>query len=130
MKINILKLIIYLYYLSLIILLIIYLFPGSIIGYLLYEDLGKQPSLINNPIGTSINHFFYFCYLSFLGLIFNLNERKFINSFLFLLVISILLELLHFFIPNRAFELNDLLANSMGVISIFVLLKLKKKFTL
>ena len=130
MKINILNLIIYLYYLSLIILLIIYLFPGSIIGYLLYEDLSKQPSLINNPIGTSINHFFYFSYLSFLGLIFNLNEKKFINSFLFLLIISILLELLHFFIPSRAFELNDLLANSMGVLSIFVLFKLKKKFTL
>tara|TARA_B100000767_G_scaffold100608_1_gene96544 strand:- start:777 stop:1169 length:393 start_codon:yes stop_codon:yes gene_type:complete len=129
MKNNILKLIIYLYYLSLVLLLLIYLFPGSIIGYLLYGNLGKQPNLINNPIGTTINHFFYFFYLTFLGLIYNSNEKKFINSFLFLFILSFFLELLHFFIPNRAFELNDLLANITGVVSIFFLLTLKKIFT-
>ena len=128
MKKSILKSLIYLYYLSLVILLIIYLFPGSVIGYLLYGDLGKQPSLIISSIGTSINHFFYFFYLTFLGLIYNLSERKFINSILFLFVLSFFLELLHFFIPNRAFELNDLLANIIGVISTFFLFKLKKKF--
>ena len=129
MKNNILKSIIYLYYLSLVVLLFIYLFPGSIIGYLLYGDLGKQPNLVNNPIGTSINHFFYFSYLSLLGLIYNLSEKKFINSFLFLSILSFFLELLHFFTPNRVFELNDLLANIVGVISVFLLFKLKKIFT-
>ena len=128
MKNNILKSIKYLYYLSLVVLLIIYLFPGSIIGYFLYGDLSKQPSLIENPIGTSINHFFYFFYLSFLGLIYNLNKKKIINSFLFLFALSIFLELLHFYIPNRSFELNDLLANIVGVVSIFFLFALKKIF--
>jgi len=129
MKNNIFKSFVYLYYLSLVVLLIIYLFPGSIIGYLLYGDLGKQPNFVNNPIGTSINHFFYFSYLTFLGLIYNLGERKFINSFLFLFILSFFLELLHFFIPNRAFELNDLLANIIGVLSILFLFILKKIFT-
>ena len=129
MKNNILKLIKYLYYLSLVILLLIYLFPGSIIGYLLYGNLGKQPNIISNPIGTSINHFFYFFYLTFLGIIYNLIERKFINSFLFLFSLSFFLELLHFFIPNRAFELKDLLANIVGVVSIFILFTFKKIFT-
>ena len=129
MKNNIFKSFVYLYYLSLVVLLIIYLFPGSIIGYLLYGDLGKQPNFVNNPIGTSINHFFYFSYLTFLGLIYNLGERKFINSFLFLFILSFFLELLHFFIPNRAFELNDLLANIIGVLSILLLFTLKKIFT-
>ena len=129
MKNNILKFIMYLYYLSLVVLLIIYLYPGSIIGYLLYADLGKQPSLINNPIGTAINHFFYFFYLTFLGLIYNLREKKFINGFFFLFFLSLFLELLHFFIPNRAFELNDLLANIIGVLSILLLFTLKKIFT-
>ena len=129
MKNNILKSIMYLYYLSLVVLLIIYLYPGSIIGYLLYADLGKQPSLINNPIGTAINHFFYFFYLTFLGLIYNLREKKFINGFFFLFLLSFFLELLHFFIPNRAFELNDLLANIIGVLSILFLFTLKKIFT-
>ena len=129
MKNNILKSIMYLYYLSLVVLLIIYLYPGSIIGYLLYADLGKQPSLINNPIGTAINHFFYFFYLTFLGLIYNLREKKFINGFFFLFFLSFFLELLHFFIPNRDFELNDLLANIVGVVSILFLFTLKKFFT-
>ena len=129
MKNNILKSIMYLYYLSLVVLLIIYLYPGSIIGYLLYADLGKQPSLINNPIGTAINHFFYFFYLTFLGLIYNLREKKFINGFFFLFLLSFFLELIHFFIPNRAFELNDLLANIIGVLSILFLFTLKKIFT-
>ena len=129
MKNNILKSIMYLYYLSLVVLLIIYLYPGSIIGYLLYADLGKQPSLVNNPLGTAINHFFYFFYLTFLGLIYNLREKKFINGFFFLFLLSFFLELLHFFIPNRAFELNDLLANIIGVLSILFLFTLKKFFT-
>ena len=129
MKNYIFKFITCLYYLSLVILLIIYLFPGSIIGYLLYGDSSKQPSLINNPIGTSINHFFYFFYLTFLGLVYNLNRKKFINSFLFILILSFSLELLHFVIPNRAFELNDLLANIAGVTGIFFLFKLKKNFS-
>ena len=63
MKNNVLKMIKYLYYFSLIVLLILYLFPGSLIGYLLYGDFGKQPDLIPNPIGTSINHALAFLYL-------------------------------------------------------------------
>ena len=129
MKNNILKLFIYLYYLSLIVLLIIYLYPGSLVGYLFYGDLDKQPYFVKNPIGTSINHFFYFFYLTFLGIIYSSRKRKFINSFLFLFVLSLLLELLHFFIPNRAFEVSDLMANIAGVATILILFKLKKNFT-
>ena len=85
MKNNILKLIIYLYYLSLVFLVFIYLFPGSIISYLLYGDLVRQPNTIGDPmallqpvliikkvlylssvqLGTSINHFFFFFFLNF-----------------------------------------------------------------
>ncbi len=117
----------YLFYFSFITLLILYLFPGSLIGYFLYGDLGKQPDFISNPIGTSINHFVFFFYLSILGFIFRRNQRKFINSFSFLFLISIILELLHYFIPNRAFELNDLYANSAGVVLAFVVVRFIKK---
>jgi VanZ family protein len=130
MKNNIFRLVVYLYYLSLIVLLIIYLFPGSIIGYLMYGDLGKQPNLVDNPIGTSINHFFYFFYLTFLGIVYNSTKKKFINSFLLLFALSFLLELLHFLIPNRAFELSDLIANVIGVAGIFFFVKLKKNFNI
>ena len=117
----------YLFYFSFIILLILYLFPGSLIGYLLYGNLGKQPDFISNPIGTSINHLIFFFYLSILGFIFQINQKKFVNGFSFLFSISIILELLHYFIPNRAFELNDLYANSLGVMLAFLMLKFFKK---
>ena len=114
----------YLFYFSFIILLILYLFPGSLIGYFLYSNLGKQPDFISNLIGTSINHLVFFFYLSILGFIFRSNQKKFINSFSFLFLISIILELLHYSIPNRAFELNDLYANSLGVLLAYFILKL------
>ena len=117
----------YLFYFSFIILLILYLFPGSLIGYFLYGNLGIQPNFISNPIGTSINHLVFFFYLGFLGFLFRSNQKKLINSFSFLFFISIILELLHYFIPNRAFELNDLYANSLGVLLAYFILKLFKK---
>ena len=117
----------YLFYFSFIILLILYLFPGSLIGYFLYGNLGKQPDFFPNPIGTSINHLIFFFYLSILGFIFRSNQKKFINSFSFLFLISVILELSHHFIPNRAFELKDLYANSLGVMLAFLIFKFFKK---
>ncbi len=116
-----------LFYFSFIILLIIYLFPGSLIGFFLYGDLVKQPNFISNPIGTSINHLIFFFYLSILGFIFRIYQIKFINSLSFLFLISIILELSHYFIPNRAFELNDLYANSLGVLLANLIFKLFRK---
>ena len=117
----------YLFYFSFIILIIIYLFPGSLIGYILYGNLGRQPDFISNPFGTSINHLIFFFYLSILSFIFRSKQKKFINGFSFLFLISIILELSHYFIPNRAFEFNDIYANSLGVLLAYLILKLVKK---
>ena len=126
MKNNVLKLIEYLYYFSLAALFILYLFPGSLIGYLLYADLDKQPNLVDNPIGTSINHLFCFMYLSALAVICNLKQTQIFTNFYFIILISIFLEASHYIIPNRAFELYDLFANVAGVLMIFLLRKLIK----
>ena len=127
MKNYVLKLIKYLYYFSLIVLLILYLFPGSLIGYFLYEDLGKQPDLIPNPIGTSINHALAFLCLSTLGLISHIRDKRFKQTAIFLISLSIILELSHYFIPNRSFEFLDLFGNLLGVIlAIFLIIFYKK----
>ena len=126
MKNTIFQIIKYLYYFSITVLLIIYLFPGSLIGYFLYGDLGKQPDLISNPIGTSINHCIYFIWLTSLAIIIS-NKFKviFANTYLIFLL-SILLEISHLFIPNRAFEYYDLLANIAGVLVAIIFFKLLK----
>ena len=116
MKYNIFILFRYLYYLSLIILLILYLFPGSLIGYLLYGELGKQPNLISNPIGTSINHLIYFIWLSTSALALRAKHINLFNNIYLIFLFSVILELSHFIIPNRAFEYNDLFANMLGVL--------------
>ena len=115
------------YYFSLTALLILYLFPGSLIGYLLYGDFGKQPDLIPNPIGTSINHALAFFYLSILGLISYMRESSFKQTVIFLIALSIVLELFHSVVPNRSFQFLDLFANLFGtLIAIFIIIFYKK----
>ena len=127
MENNVLKMIKYLYYFSLIVLIIIYLFPGSLIGYLLYGDFGKQPDLIPNPIGTSINHALAFFYLSILGSISYMRDKSFNQILIFLISLSIILELSHYFIPNRSFEFLDLFGNLLGtLLAIFIIIFYKK----
>ena len=126
MKNYVLKLIKYLYYFSLIALFILYLLPGSLIGYLFYGDFGEQPDLISNPIGTSINHALAFLYLSMLGLISYMRDKRFNQNIIFLISLSIILELSHYVIPNRSFEFYDLLANIAGVLIVFLLKKIVK----
>ena len=118
----------FLYYLSVIVLFVLYLFPGSLIGYLLYEDLSKQPNLISNPAGTSINHFIYFIYISIIGLFGCLKDDNFKRVLIFLLFLSIILEVLHLVIPNRSFQYLDLIANFTGVLLGYCIIIIYKKW--
>ena len=131
MKNTILKLLKYIYYFSLVILFIIYLFPGSLIGYFLYGNLGQQPNLISNPIGTSINHLIFFSYITILALIIRPKVKNVFTNYKIILFISFILEILHFIIPNRAFELYDLMANIAGVVIVLLIysfIKWQKNF--
>jgi len=117
----------YLYYFSLIALLILYLFPGSLIGFFFYGDFGKQPNLIPNPIGTSINHALAFFYLSIFGLISYMRDKSFNQTIIFLISLSIILELSHYFISNRSFQFLDLFGNLLGtLLAIFIIIFYKK----
>ena len=121
MKNTIFKLTEHVYYFSLLVLLILYLFPGSLIGYLLYGNLGQQPNLISNPIGTSINHLIFFSYITILAMIVRLRVKNILTNYRFILFISCALEIFHLIIPNRAFEFYDLIANFVGVVIILLL---------
>ena len=124
-KISIIR---YLFYFSFIVLLILYLFPGSLIGYFLYGDFAKQPDLIPNPLGTSINHALAFLYLTILGLISYYNESSFTKVLIFLIALSLFSELSHLIIPNRSFQYLDILANFLGTLMAIVIIFLYKKF--
>ena len=115
------KLIEYVYYFSLLVLVILYFFPGSLIGYLLYGNLAQQPNFIPNPFGTSINHLIIFSYITLLAIIIRVKEKNILNNYLFIIFISCVLEIFHLIVPNRAFELYDLLANFTGVVIILLI---------
>ena len=121
MKNNLFKTIEYTYYFSLIILFIIYLFPGSLISYLLYGNLWQQPNFIKNPLGTSINHLIFFSFITVLITIIRFRVKNIFTSYKVILFISCVLEILHLIVPNRAFEFYDLIANIAGVAIILLL---------
>jgi len=117
----------YLYYFSLTGLLILYLFPGSLIGYFLYGNFSRQPDFIPNPLGTSINHALAFFYLSLLGLISFMKETNFKQNLIFLLILSVISELSHLIIPNRSFQFLDLFGNLLGTLLAIVIIFFYKR---
>ncbi len=106
------------FYVANIVLISLYIFPGSILGWLLYDDAGVQPQITSDFIVSS-NHVYAFILLSILGYISYKKENlKFIFTYLFF--ISIFLEILHIVIPNRGFEFSDLFGNIIGVLIVFL----------
>ena len=112
------------FYISVLFLIIISLYPGSLLGYLFYGDLSQQPNLIKNPFGTTINHFIYYIYVSLLGFFLYLRTENFQKLVYSLFLLSVILELLHFIIPNRSFQLGDLIGNILGVIVAYSIVKI------
>ncbi len=124
-KISIIR---YLYYISFLGLLILYLFPGSLIGYFFYGDFTQQPNMIPNPLGTSINHALAFFYFSILGLIAFVETTKFKQNLIFIIGLAIILELFHLIIPNRSFQFIDLLSNLLGTFLAIVIVFFYRRY--
>ena len=104
----------FIFYLSNFILLVLYLFPGSLLGYFLYNDFQQQPQLTKDFL-VSTNHLYAFSLLSIIGF-FSYNDSKKLNFLnIYLVLLSIILEILHIFIPVRSFEFSDLFGNLLGV---------------
>ena len=109
-----------------ILLIVLYLFPGSIIGWLFYGNIQKQPQITSDFILSS-NHIYAFLILSTLGFLSYYKKNiKILFSYLFF--ISIFLELLHFAVPQRSFEYKDLFGNFCGVLIVFLLFKVYESF--
>ena len=104
----------FIFYLSNFILLVLYLFPGSLLGCYLYNDCQLQPQLTKDFL-VSTNHLYAFGLLSIIGLFTYKNSNKLNFLSLYLVLLSIILEILHIFIPVRSFELSDLFGNLLGV---------------
>ena len=118
------KLLKYIFHISILFLIIISLYPGSLLGYLLYGDWGQQPNIIENPFGTTVNHFIYYVYVSLLGFFLYLRNNSFQKLVYGLFFLSVILESFHFIIPNRSFQLVDLVGNILGVLVAYSVVKI------
>ena len=113
------------FYLTNFILILLYLFPGSLIGCFLYDDCKLQPQITRDYIISS-NHLYAFAVLSLIGFFTYKNSKKTQFLGIYLIVISICLELFHNFIPERSFEYPDLFGNLAGVIIVIIVFYLLK----
>ena len=114
------------FYLCNLILIVLYLFPGSVLGWFLYNDSSLQPQITPNLIVSS-NHVYAFLILSFVGFFTYKKIEQFGFLSTYLIFLSIILEILHYFIPERSFEFPDLFGNLVGVIIVIILFYFLKK---
>ena len=104
------------------------MYPGSLLGCYVYNDCKTQPQITANFI-VSTNHLYAYIALSVIGFLTFRKNNQFNNLSIYLVFLSITLEVLQYFVPNRSFEFSDLFGNIAGVIIaiiIFYFLKNEK----
>ena len=107
-------------------LILFYIYPGNILGWLLYGDFVKEPHLTRDFIISS-NHFYVFILFSALGILSYYNDKNLNLIIKYLFTLSIILELLHLAIPERSFQFSDLFANILGVMLTITMYKIWRK---
>ena len=110
----------FIFYLCNLIIIFLYLFPGSVLGWFLYKDLRLQPQITPDFI-VSTNHLYTYIVLSVIGFLTFRKNNQFNILSIYLIFLSIVLEVLQYFIPNRSFEFQDLFGNLLGVIITIIL---------
>ncbi len=110
----------FIFYLINLLIIIFYIFPGSILGLAMYNDINIQPQITPNFIISS-NHFYLFVVLSLIGLLTFMTTKQRKYLIIYLIALSIILELFHFVIPSRSFQWSDLFGNLFGVFIVIFL---------
>ena len=97
------------FHISVFFLIVISLWPGSLLGFFFYGDWRQQPNLIANPL---LGFFLYFKDNNFPKLVYGL------------FFLAVVLEFFHFIIPNRSFQPGDLIGNILGVVVAYLIIKI------
>jgi len=103
-----------------ILLIILYLYPGSLLGWIIYDNKSIQPQITPDFVISS-NHFYVFVLISIIGFLTFANSKKNILLISYLIFLSVTLEIFHLVIPERSFQWSDLIGNLLGVIVVILL---------
>ena len=123
----------FIFYLANIVLIIEYLFPGSLMGCLL-GSCKIQPQITSEKLSLgklfviSSNHVFGFLFFSLLGFMTYKKNNNLNILFYYLIFLSVFLEIMHYLIPKRSFEFSDLFGNLVGVIIVYIINFFLKKY--
>ena len=110
-----------------VILIFLYLFPGSLLGIIIYDNKNIQPQLTPDFFVSS-NHFYVFTLISIIGFLSFIKKKHIRLLAIYLILLSIILETFHLIIPARSFEWSDLLGNLLGVFIVIISNILIKKY--
>ncbi|MBM3630336.1 MAG: hypothetical protein FJX01_00085 [Alphaproteobacteria bacterium] len=117
----------YIFYTNNVLVIILYLFPGSLIGCFLYNDCKIQPKIIDDFI-ISLDHFLIFFITTSIGYMTFLTSKYTSILTIYLIFLSVILELFHFLVPDRTFEVKDFFGNLLGVSVVLIIFLLFKKY--
>ena len=115
-----------LFHILTLLLIILSLYPGSILGFLLYGDFGLQPKVTKDFAYISSNHLYAYFLISVLGFFSYLRDRKFKLVVIYLFFLSIILEVVHLVIVERSFQIADLTGNILGVLIAYTIVLIYK----
>ena len=115
-----------LFHILTLLLIILSLYPGSILGFLLYGDFGLQPRVTKDFGYISSNHLYVYFLISVLGFFSYLRDRKFKLVVIYLFFLSIILEVVHLVISERSFQIEDLTGNILGVLIAYIIVLIYK----
>ena len=115
-----------LFHILILILIILSLYPGSILGFLLYGDFRLQPQIAKDFLYISSQHLYAYFFVSVLGFFSYLRDKKFKLVVIYLFFLSIILEVSHLVISERSFQIPDLAGNILGVLIAYIVVLIYK----
>ena len=108
-------------------LIFLYLFPGSLLGWIFYGNKKIQPQITPDFVISS-NHFYVFVFISLIGFLSFIKIKQNKPLIFYLIFLSIILEIFHLIIPARSFQWSDLFGNLSGVIVVILIKNLINKY--
>ena len=115
-----------LFHIFTLLLIILSLYPGNIIGFLIYGNIRYEPQFTKDFLYISSNHLYVYFLISVLGFFSYLRDRKFKLVVIYLFFLSIILEVTHLVISERSFQIEDLTGNILGVLIAYIIVLIYK----
>ena len=115
-----------LFHILTLLLIILSLYPGSILGFLLYGDFRLQPQVTKDFLYISSQHLYVYLLVSALGFFSYLGDEKFNLVVIYLFFLSIILEVAHLVISERSFQIKDLTGNILGILIAYIIVLIYK----